>query len=215
MRNRMVVIGQKIAALLDENGRVPGSYIEMHSGAFVDPFHLDPELVFIEDIAFNLARIARFTGCSGTYGAEHVLIVEGLLARWGHGALVRLHGVVHDAHEAYLNDTPKPLKRRPEYAFYNEACNKAQEVILQALGIPAPTSFQESQVKRADAVSLLIEARRGLPSRGECWPMTTRKLIDLADEYALEVGPAGADHEELEALLLHQYHTLMRECSLG
>ena len=212
--NRTVLIGRKTAAILDEDGRVPEHVIEMRSGAFVDPFDLDPELVFVEDIAHNLARIARFTGCSNTYGAEHALIVESILCAWKRSALERLHGIIHDGHEAYLNDVPRPMKYRPEFAPYRKACDRAQAVICSALGIPVPTTEEAVAVKRADDVSLLVEARRGLPSRGECWGMTTQELVDDADAFALRLRPMGMDHAELEAKILREYAWLREEAGV-
>lgn len=212
--NRTVLIGRKTAAMLNGDGRVPPNVIEMRSGAFVDPFDLDPELVFIEDVAGQLARISRFTGCSDSYGAEHAMIVEGILEWNRETALTRLHGLLHDAHEAYLGDVPKPLKRKVEYGFYRSACNRAQDRICDALGIPGLIEEDYVAVRRADALSLLIEARRGLPSRGESWRTTTQELIDTADEYAQLIEPMGMDHASLEAKFLTRYAYLRKDANL-
>jgi len=209
--NRNVVVGRKTAAMLDEDGRVPEDVIEMRSGAFVDPFDLDPELVFIEDVAGGLARISRFTGCSDSYGAEHALIVTSILAMQGHPPLTCLHGEMHDAHEAYLNDVPKPIKRRPEYAFYREACARAQDVIYSALGLPSPTGAEHTVVKHADRLSLFIEARRGLPSRGERWKTSTAELLEEADAFSEKIPPMGWDHVTLGSKFLMTYKILRRE----
>ena len=213
--NRVVLVGRKIAAMLDADGRVPPNVIEVKpSGAFVDPFDLDPDLVFIEDVASSLARIARFTGYSDSYGAEHALIVESILCTKKTSPLVRLHGLLHDAHEAYLGDLPRPLKHRPQYAFFREACDRAQVVIYSALGLPTPTAEEAAEVGRADVVSLLVEARRGLPSRGECWRMTTQELVEEADDFALRLRPMGMDHDALEAKFLREYAWLRREAGV-
>lgn len=212
--NRTILIGRKTAAILNADGRVPQNVIEMKSGVFVDPFDLDPDIVFIDDIAHNLARIARFAGCSDTYGAEHALIVESVLTTQGYQPLTRLHGIMHDAHEAYLGDVPKPLKYKPEFTFFRKASDVAQVVIEGALGIPTPTEDEALIVKHADELSLLIEARRGLPSRGECWRITTQDLVEKADEFALRITPKGTNHASLEAEFLHRYTWLRREVGL-
>jgi hypothetical protein len=212
--SRLQLIGRKLAEIVDDEGKVPSNVIELHSGAFVDPFDLDPELVFVEDIAHNLARIARFTGCSNSYDAEHALIVESILTTCRRSALERLHGILHDGHEAYLNDTPKPVKYRPEYAFYREACDRAQAVIYSGLGLPTPTPGEAAVIKHADNISLLVEARRGLPSRGESWKMTTPELVDEACEWELRLAPTGLSHEELEAKFLREYFYLRREAGV-
>lgn len=213
--NRNVLVGLKTTEMLDADGRVPPTHIEVKpSGAFVDPFDLDPDLVFIEDVASSLARIARFTGYSDSYGAEHALIVESILCANDASALVRLHGLLHDAHEAYLGDVPRPLKYRPQFAFYREACDRAQVVIYRALDLPLPTEDAAAAVKRADELSLLVEARRGLPSRGECWRMATQELVEEADDFAMRFRPMGMDHEELEEKFLWEYRNLRREAGV-
>jgi hypothetical protein len=60
-------------------------------------------------------------------------------------------------------------------------------------------------------MSLLIEARRGLPSRGECWRGVTQDLLDEAESYAVHIDPLGMNHEELEAEFLNTYRMLRRE----
>lgn len=186
--DRDQLIRRKIKAVLDASGRTPLNMIEVRSGAFVDPLDIDPELVFIEDVAFALSHSARFSGHTGTRGAEHALIVEDLLSDWGTTPRVRLLGLLHDAHEAYLVDIPKPMKRQPEFAFYRAACDRAQQRILESVGVSLPTVSEEAIVKRADVVSLIIEAQRGLPSRGEIWPKAyandeARLVVASLDDY--------------------------------
>lgn len=64
--------------------------------------------VCIEDIAHALSMLCRFTGhCREFYSvAEHSIRVAYELQ-----SQQRIHGLLHDAHEAYLGDTSGPLKK--------------------------------------------------------------------------------------------------------
>jgi 5'-deoxynucleotidase YfbR-like HD superfamily hydrolase len=211
--SRVVLIGRKVAEVLDEDGVAPPHLKEMPSGALVDPLDPDPELVFIEDVAHCLARIARFAGCVETYVVNHALIVAGLLLTEGRSARVVLHGLLHDAHEAYLGDVVRPLKYKPEMAFYREACDRVQATIYRALGLPDPTEEEAEIVKRADDVSLVVEARAGLPSRGEHWRMSA-DIIRAAANYSLLMQEFERDHDEMERKFLREYWLYRREAGL-
>jgi hypothetical protein len=212
--SRVVLIGRKVAEVLDEDGVAPSHLKEMPSGAFVDPFDPDPELVFVEDIAYCLARISRFAGCADTYVINHAIIVAGLLLSWGCSAMTVLHGIMHDAHETYLDDVARPIKYRPEMTFYREACDRVQGIIYRVLGLPEPTEEEVKIVKRADDVSLIVEAHSTLPSRGEHWGISTREMIDAAAEYSLRMHEPIRDHEEMAKKFLREYWFYRREAGL-
>ena len=79
-------------------------------------FHyLNPteEEICIEDIAHALALTCRFGGhCSKFYSvAEHSIRVSNIVPE-----TLRLQALLHDAHEAYLHDVPRPIKEDiPQY----------------------------------------------------------------------------------------------------
>jgi hypothetical protein len=211
--SRVVLIGRKVAEVLGDDGVAPPHLKEMSSGALVDPLDPDPELVFVEDVAHNLARIPRFAGCAETYVVNHALIVAGLLLSERRPARVVLHGLLHDAHEAYLGDVARPIKYMPEMAFYREACDHVQSTIYQALGLPWPTEEEAGAVKRADDVSLVVEARGALPSRGDHWGMSS-EVVDAAAEYSLRVHEPIRDHGEMERKFLREYWFYRKEAGV-
>ena len=134
-------------------------YIETYSGEkfyFLNPTE---DSIHIKDIAHALANKCRFAGhCSDFYSvAEHSYIVSILVEPH-----LALEGLLHDASEAYLEDIPRPIK--PYFKEYKGFEDKIMGVISKKFGI----SFPESpEVKVADSVQLISEARHLMPSRGE------------------------------------------------
>lgn len=86
-----------------------GPFIVTHGGNLV-PL-LDPALaVFaLEDIAYHLARLRRFTG-AGISVAQHSLLVAARVGVLGAASEVQLHALLHDAAEMITGDIPAPLK---------------------------------------------------------------------------------------------------------
>src|SRR5690349_18842227 len=72
----------------------------------------DPADVDIDDIAHALSMICRFGGHTKQFYsvAEHSVRVANAMEIAGCGALACLHGLIHDAPEAYLGDIVRPLK---------------------------------------------------------------------------------------------------------
>jgi len=119
------------------------------------------------DVANSLARLCRFNGHvaeNAFYSvAEHCCRVADVLP-----VDLRLHGLLHDAHEAFLGDITQPLKRAmaamgagPVLTSLEEAHDRA---IFAAAGLPYPPSPEAArQVKQAD-LRLLATERRDLLS---------------------------------------------------
>lgn len=141
-------------------------WIEAHSGKrvyFLDP---TPEIIDVEDIAHSLSLQCRFSGHTSRFYsvAEHSVRVAQHLSDRGHGPLVVLQGLFHDASEAYLLDVPSPIKQY--LGPYKGIENKLMDVIMGVVGARWPMS---SAVKEMDAVILKNEARQLLPSKGASW----------------------------------------------
>jgi hypothetical protein len=99
--------------------RREGDFMQVYSGRQYWPCDPRPAEVFIEDIAHSLSLQCRYAGhCILHYSvAEHsVLIARWLLPKYG--PLMALHGLLHDAPEAYCVDVPRPLK--PHLANYKQ-----------------------------------------------------------------------------------------------
>lgn len=129
---------------IDENGvaceadRPSPITIKTFTGRYVDPFQFQPTDVAIEDIAHHLSNICRYQGATATFYsvAEHCLYVSAMIERFHGAPHLALAGLLHDAAETYLGDIPRPLKHRPEFAFYRSAELDIVSVVCEVFGIP-------------------------------------------------------------------------------
>jgi len=80
-------------------------YMITYTGRKVYPLDPDPDTICIEDIAHHLSNICRFTGAVNTHYsvAQHSIIVSNFCGS-------PLHGLMHDAAEAYLFDITSTIK---------------------------------------------------------------------------------------------------------
>lgn len=141
------------------DGRGPRDCYRTFSGVFY-PFDPAPEEILIEDIAWNLARLARFVGATAgePYSvAQHSWLVSTLVP-----APLALGGLLHDAEEAYFCDLPRPIKHRPELAGYRAAARRCAERIF-AKYCPG-IAVEDPAIKEADNRALDIERGALVPS---------------------------------------------------
>src|SRR5690606_34633187 len=86
------------------------TWVLTHSGQKVDLLDPDPSTIRLEDIAWHLAHINRFTGGAPWSVAAHSI----LTVRLAHDANLtpyqRLWLLLHDAHEYVTGDIPHPMK---------------------------------------------------------------------------------------------------------
>jgi len=133
--------------------------IHTFSGIAFDLLNPQPEMILIDDIAHSLALINRFNGAAiFPYSvAQHSLYVAGLLP-----PKLKLHGLLHDAAEAYVGDMVSPLKKiMPEY---KEVEAKISKVVADVFGLSYPAP---AEVKKADLAVLSAEREQVLnPSYG-------------------------------------------------
>ncbi|QPC45038.1 phosphohydrolase [Kaustia mangrovi] len=147
---------------------LPLVYSVTQSGRVVDMLNPRPETVSLADIAVHLARINRFGGACPAYSvAEHSCLVAAALA--GHAdPLAPLCGLLHDAHEAYLGDTIRPvrhLRARIAGTDLDKALTpRFGAVIHKALGLPWPVpEHLRTAIREADARALATEWRDLMP----------------------------------------------------
>lgn len=103
--------------------------------------------------------------------AQHMMWVARMVKRED-----RIHALLHDAHEAYLSDIPKPLKE--SFPSLLEAADKIDVCIYQNLGIEMPDAAAKQRVHEADEYSAWIESRT-LFSGIEQWNPGKRPPDDL------------------------------------
>lgn len=151
-------------------------WMQTFKGKRFDPFDPNPALIDIEDIAHSLSSICRYGGHSNRFYsvAEHsVLVAEYLLATWCDRKLA-LAGLLHDAAEAYMGDIPRPIKYRPEFAFYREAEARLDAMIFERFGLAE--FIGDAQVKFADDSILADEAEEFMGNPGKAWGLTQPPL---------------------------------------
>lgn len=140
-----------------------GGSIYTYSGRLFFPIDPHPEDVCIEDIAQSLSLKCRWTGqCSHFYSvAEHSIRVSNVAAALARadkrpsGEVDRIiaHGLLHDAHEAYLADLASPIKSL--VPGWRDIEDRIQFAILDFFGLDH--SHGAPYVKRADSILLWIE----------------------------------------------------------
>jgi len=81
------------------------SKIYVRSGTLVHLTSPDIDKIKIEDIAYALAGINRYTGHSRFNVGQHSILVASMVP-----TPFKLEALMHDAQEAYLGDVSKPLK---------------------------------------------------------------------------------------------------------
>lgn len=148
---------------------------------FDDP---KPEQICIEDIAFALANICRYTGhCRYFYSiAQHSYMASFIVPE-----RFALEALLHDAAEAYICDINAPLKQLlPDYKVIEE---RVERVIAEKFGISYPLS---PTVKAADMRMLHTEKRDLMPHDPEPWPSVqghaplSAPITPFGPEYARE-----------------------------
>lgn len=147
----------------------PDFWIQTFTGKAFWPLEPAPEDVCIEDIAHALSLLCRFGGhCSKFYSvAEHSVLAA---------AKAGIHGLLHDAAEAYLLDLPRPIKRvLPEYRTLED---KLLTVIYQSLKVPFPTADEIMQVTKADN-SLLSTEKHVLMKDTTSWCLSEPSYPDV------------------------------------
>jgi 5'-deoxynucleotidase YfbR-like HD superfamily hydrolase len=160
------------------------STLETVSGRKINITNPDPTTIVIEDIAWALSRLPRFSGHSIPYVpysvAQHCIQVAEDLKEYG--PRVQLLGLLHDAAEAYINDLPSPVKHIPEiHAVIKKLEDSLMDAIYKSLGIAQPTPAEEQLVKIADKTQQAVEAYNYMYSRGSDWNLPEVSFTKLQE----------------------------------
>ena len=86
-------------------------WTQTYSGGWLELLAPHPDRIDPEDIAHHLAGICRYSGATRRHFsvAEHSILLHDWAMDY-HGEHVALRALLHDAHEAYVNDIPSPVK---------------------------------------------------------------------------------------------------------
>jgi hypothetical protein len=120
-----------------------------YTGKWFAPMEPRVNDVDIVDIAHALSLICRFTGHTKYHYsvAQHSIAVSCLC-----DPKTMIYGLMHDAAEAYLTDIAHPIKAgfmwngKP----FSEVEDHLMEVILNALGVPQPSTAARKEVTAID-----------------------------------------------------------------
>jgi 5'-deoxynucleotidase YfbR-like HD superfamily hydrolase len=89
-----------------------GNRIKTSTDVYFDLANPTEDTINIEDIAHALSNIPRWGGHAPIFYsvAQHSLHCLQEARKVGHNKEIQLEALMHDAHEAYLLDMPKPIK---------------------------------------------------------------------------------------------------------
>lgn len=156
-------------------------WLTMASGASFDLAEQNERQVNINDIAVALAKQCRFNGASLQFYsvAQHSCVVADALKR--HGPLVQLLGLLHDAHEAYIGDIARPVKRLiasvGAYNALQDLEETIQRTIHRAFRLPEKPSKQfRDLVMMADEAALATELRDVMAEPDRAWKLKAKPL---------------------------------------
>lgn len=152
----------------------PNYWMQTATGGFLDFLTPDIGMIDVCDLAFQLARICRFTGalrvdCPPYSVAEHLVWCAGKVSQ-----AARPYALLHDAHEAYIGDMSSPLKALLRDVGGNDAyaaiADRLDAVIYPAFGLewPMPISIK-NEVKAADLLALATERRDLMQPSHRLW----------------------------------------------
>lgn len=146
---------------------------------------MKPEPAYtIETIAHQLAQIVRFTGAaSRPYSvAEHSLLCVDIAEAHGHGALVQMCCLMHDAHESVTGDVSSPVKwtvGHPWSCFENVEAHDLRVHFRLCTGFAG----YRNTIRNIDLIALATERRDLMPfshDTHESWPIldTPGQVVD-------------------------------------
>jgi hypothetical protein len=150
----------------------------------------------LRDIAHHLATINRFSGAAQLplSVAQHSCLVAEILER-GMTPRHALLGLLHDAHEAYLQDMPTPVK----VALFgstglptdrDELEDGFDMAILAHFGIRPPDAKEREAIHLIDEVAFVTEWRDFMPEKVPCPKHAP------ADKYRIKAWPWALAEEK-------------------
>ena len=127
------------------------------------------------EIGHSLAHINRFTGhaCRAYSVAEHSLLVADMAVQDGHGYMVEICALMHDAHESITGDVSTPVKQMLGNAWARFE-NAQQHALLAAYGLVVDMEQHKALIKHYDLKALATERRDLLPFNATVhtpWPL--------------------------------------------
>jgi hypothetical protein len=159
----MTIRPQDIPKQLHRPPRWEG-WIPTHSGVgfyLTDP---KPKYVRLEDIAYGIAYKYRYGGqVAPLTVAEHSFMVAEIIRILWPESNKMLHGLMHDACEAYTQDIQAPIRRFVKFQMpdgqlisWSDLERKINQTIARALKLE-PYFYTAPEVRAADILALAVE----------------------------------------------------------
>lgn len=152
----------------------------VYSGRYVNLLAPLPCDVHTIDIAHHLATINRWCGAAvrPISVAEHSLLVLGILRKTldVQCPATLLAGLLHDAHEAYLQDDTTPKRQAVQSmslsadAAHADLRARWDRAIYQRYKVTTAAQTGHALIKRADLIALATERAQLLPDQRTPWP---------------------------------------------
>lgn len=174
------------------------SYIRTFTGRKFFWNHVEHNRFYVEDIAHALAYNCRFTGHTKKfYSVAQHSVYASLMARPIHA----LAALLHDAPEAYVHDTPSPLKwwlKQNGFTAFDELEHKIGSAVNAEFGLPYPNP---PEIKEID--------RRMLATEGRDLMTGNEDYSKYAEPYNFTIEPVSPD--EAEGVFMMRFNDLVQE----
>lgn len=161
--------------------------------------NIEESVIDIRDIAWSLAHTFRYNGHTSKPWSvgQHSLLVSDLCLDVTSEAM--MHGLMHDAAEAYIGDMVGPLKRRfPEF---KEIEQQTEDHIFNWFGI---SRDHKDTVKYADLQALKLE-KENFMAEGDEWEILTGVVAPFKQLYVEDIGIVYNDFIlRFESLLFYE-----------
>jgi uncharacterized protein len=143
--------------------------IRTYSGIDIPLLAPQTEHIEIRDIAHHLALLNRFCGATDMpiSVAQHSVYVARVVAHLKGDPIAQLWGLLHDAHEAYVGDIPRPMRRILGIDCISSTAARLDITITTRFGLHSRLTAEHFDlVKVADDMALAAEWRDQM--KGEC-----------------------------------------------
>ena len=186
------------------------SWMLTKSGRKVDLLYPKPGMICLDDIAYHLARIHRFTGATTWSVAQHSIFAAALCEADGHHSYPVLWTLLHDAHEAYTGDISTPMKSAIGFSHIEHIEMGLDRAIRAALGLEhLHTGLANGTAKKYDQLATAYERKLFMPDHPD-WPKRTNlpPLTDDADEVLGIIQTFDRRPDQVELTFKRVYETV-------